>query len=112
MAILQLSQIIKTKFYKLHLSAIQISISLSIFGYSSLKPYLFFFFKFAGKRHLPNFEERSNTSFKVFQNPYGPKVEDVAVEFNTWELPKDDRDPVFKNKIEEEIWRLKKKNSF
>ena len=65
-----------------------------------------------GKRHLPDFENRSNTSFKIFQNPYGPKVDDVAAEFNTWELPKDDRDPVFKNKVEESIYRLKKKGPY
>lgn len=61
-----------------------------------------------GKKHLPDFTD-SSTSFKAFRNPYGPPPEDDgSVEFEAHEL-RLDPEPRFKNKVEEEIYRLKKK---
>lgn len=61
-----------------------------------------------GKKHLPDFTNNSG-SFRAFRNPYGPPPEDDgSVEFNYHELHLD-QEPKFKNKIEEEIHRLKKK---
>ena len=63
-----------------------------------------------GKRHLPSFE--SSTRPYQFRNPYEigqGSVDDGSVSFEEWELPKDDREPRFANKIEEAIWRAKNK---
>ena len=68
-----------------------------------------------GKKHLPNFEDNSGSSFRAFRNPYEPgsgPVDDGSVTFEEWELPRDDREPRFANKIEEEIHRLKKKSPY
>ena len=63
-----------------------------------------------GKRHLPDFGSH-DTSFRYFKNPYGigEPANDGSVSFEEWELPRDTSPPKFKNKIEEEIYRLKNK---
>jgi len=66
-----------------------------------------------GKRHLPSFE--SNSRPYQFRNPYeigSGAVDDGSVTFEEWELPRDDREPRFANKIEEEIHRLKNKRRY
>ena len=61
-----------------------------------------------GKKHLPDFTNNSG-SFRAFRNPYGPPPEDDgSVEFEVHEL-RLGHEPKFKNKVEEEIHRLKKK---
>ena len=51
------------------------------------------------------------TRFGSNNNSYydiAPPTNDGSVSFNERDLPPDDRDPIFKNKIQESIYRLKK----
>lgn len=73
-----------------------------------------------GKRHLPNFEDSQN-SFRAFRNPYEPgggTIDDGSVEidynsirprYETNGMYSDE--PKFKNKIQEEIFRLNLKKN-
>ncbi len=64
-----------------------------------------------GKRHLPDFgDQNSGTSFGSKNYSYYDltPTNDGVVSFDERDLPPDDREPIFKNKIEESIYRLKK----
>ena len=55
-----------------------------------------------------------DTSFHLCGKPYSEyslwnRDEDGSVEIDPRDFPKDDREPTFSSKVEEEIWRLKNK---
>ena len=73
------------------------------------------------ERYTNNFFERDNQDntfnprlkpqVSAWRNPYEitSPVDDGSVEINERDFPRDDREPQFKNKVEESIYRAKKK---
>ena len=57
------------------------------------------------------FNPRGKPQVKTWSNPYEitSPVDDGSVEINERDFPRDDREPQFKNKVEESIYRAKKK---
>jgi len=61
-----------------------------------------------GKKYVPDFSSSSSTKFGNFRGYEMNPIDDGAIYIEDRDIPADDQNPEFKNKIEESIYRLKR----